>query len=72
MCLTQKEVIEIILSCAKGKDQSVDELCDKVIKRIDGRYFFCADYTLENLIAGEITRGNLKFYQKAGRGRIIG
>ncbi len=57
MCLRRQEV----LSSAEGKALSVDELCDKVIKKIAGRYFFSEDYTLEDMIAAEVAGGHLRF-----------
>jgi len=60
-CLQRQEVINIILSSAEGNALSVDELCDKVIKKIAGRYFFSEDYTLEDMIAAEVAGGHLQF-----------
>ncbi len=62
MCLQRQDVIEIILSNANGN--SIDALYDKVIKEIAGRYYFSADYTLEDMIAAEVAGGHLQFDQK--------
>ncbi len=60
-CLHHQDVIEIILSNAIGNPLSVDALCDKVMKEIAGRYYFSAEYTLEDMIAAEVAGGHLKF-----------
>ncbi len=61
MCLHRQDVIKIILSNAKRNPLSVDALCDKVMKEIAGRYYFSADYTLEDMIAAEVAGGRLSF-----------
>ncbi len=61
MCLKRKDVIDIILSSANERALSVDALYDEVIKKIAGRYFFSADYTLEDMIAAEVAGGHLQF-----------
>ncbi len=65
MCLKRQQVVDIILSNAKNGPMSVDKLYDRVVKDIAGRYFFSEDYTLDDMIYGEVAGGRLHFDKNA-------